>query len=228
MLADDATGCLFEELDDATAAALTARIPARKSDFATGAFWRSRYDAEAHATGLANAAYDWYSSLSAATFVAEALLHGARLALGDVVLHVGCGTSSWGPLLQRLGCCVLDTDIDPALLARLARGRMRRTTCSCEHVALSALRPALRPGCVDCVVDKGTLDALCAGGFALADRAVEALISVLSPGGTAYFVSARPAELLCGILCLGEREWSRDAKVVFLGEVGIVVIPRPQ
>jgi SAM-dependent methyltransferase len=109
---------------------------------------------------------------------------------GDVVLQVGCGTSSWGARLAARGLAVLDSDVDAALLAR--KGRTRNARSRLCLAALDACALGLRPSCVDFVLDKGTLDALAsaADGPARPAAVVRQALAALRPGGALLAVSA--------------------------------------
>ena len=115
---------------------------------------------------------------------------------GDVMLHVGCGSSAWGSLLAaQRHVAMLESDVDVTLLARLRAAAARSRL---GFAALDATSLALRPACADFVLDKGTVDALASApdhGRAIAAVASAAL-RALRPGGALLVVSARPGERL--------------------------------
>ena len=116
----------------------------------------------------------------------------------SVILHLGCGTSTWGAQLAEAGHVVLDSDIDFTLLESLRA----RSGSSRGHLfaVLDATCPAARAGSVSYVLEKGTLDALhCAPGeqgATLVRQTCAHALRLLRPGGSILCVSARPNDLL--------------------------------
>jgi hypothetical protein len=113
--------------------------------------------------------------VSYAAFRAAVAAHCRAFRPGDVCVQLGCGTSAWGRRLAAdTRCAVLDSDVDPSLLARLARrgaadaagdaagdaGAGGDAAPTLSFAALDATAPALRRACCDWVLDKGTMDAL--------------------------------------------------------------------
>jgi hypothetical protein len=134
---------------------------------------------------------------------------------GSVIIQVGSGNSAWGARLAALGLAVLDSDVDAALLARL-----RQAGSSClDFAALDATRLALRPCCVDVVLDKGTVDALASApdGPRRIAAVARAALGVLRPGGVLLVVSARPLERLAAMRAACDDE--RTAAALAAAEV---------
>ena len=160
---EDACGLFNEQSLEELAAALS-RIPTCREDYARADFWRNRYAAEAAAGAAAESfvSEEWYSTTWHA--VVSACEEAGVSLKGAVVLQLGCGVSSLGAQLSQAGAAVvLDSDIDPALLATLRR----KAGCGggVTFAALDATCLGLRAGVVDLVVEKGTLDALqCSAG----------------------------------------------------------------
>lgn len=172
----DALSCLYDDRPQ-----LYARIPARTQDYASAAYWRRRYAAEAASAGADAAGaptYDWYD-VRLASLLTAAQDAGVGLAPASVVLHLGCGTSAWGAALAAAGHVVLDTDVDAALLAAArAKEEGITTTGKLLYAAVDATCPALRPRSVCFVLEKGTLDALhCAPGACYPYRGVYTLLA---------------------------------------------------
>lgn len=211
----DLTGLLFDE-EPHRLSLLSARIPTSKSSYADSEWWRRRYAASEE-----EASYDWCSthpqsrsslsdgflalwprySVSYSSFRAAARQAGCTLSAGDVVLQLGCGTSSFGGELARDGVLCLESDVDAALLARLAGRLGSETTQHLSFAALDALRLGVRTACCDYVLEKGTLDALSAAGPLTVQRAVGEALRVLRAGGTLLSISAQPQLLLA---CLSD------------------------
>ena len=146
---------------------------------------------------------------------------------GDVLLHVGCGSSAWGSrLAAQSHVAVLESDVDVALLARLRAGAACSRLC---FAALDATSLALRPGCADFVLDKGTVDALASApdpGRVIAAVASAAL-RALRPGGALLVVSARPAERLDAMRAACDQRTARAlaaAEVAPLNDSGAGVL----
>lgn len=222
-----------------------ARVPSSASDYALRSFWRRRYAAEALDDGSGGPRdaprppCEWYDvPVECALALVPEL---AGLPPHAVVLHLGCGTSAWGPRLARLtGAFVLDSDVDADLMARLRRGHINgeRGGSGGEFgdvvaappsaggclgwAALDAAALAVRPGCADVVLDKGVLDALSAGQGGAA-RVRAAVASACAAGGCLVAVSANAGALL-RLLTEGG-EWGGGAAGALRPRARVVAFP---
>lgn len=195
MSSDEELGALFDEdVDSAVAAAALARIPQRKSDYSSAEFWRRRYALELAANDEPCESFlapEWYDT-SCAALVAAVEAAGVNLR-GAVLLQLGCGVSKLAPHLVSAGGAALcvESDIDPVLLAVC----QRRAPPHLLYAALDATRLAVRAGVFDCVVEKGTLDALqCSQNGELCQLAVREALRIAP---VLISITACSAKLLC-------------------------------
>ncbi|KAI8467759.1 MAG: hypothetical protein J3K34DRAFT_523470 [Monoraphidium minutum] len=174
-----------------------AQAPQHQVPYAEASYWAARYTRD-HP-------FEWFLGYTALRRVLRAHLPKR----GRPVLQIGCGTSAVQEGMARAGWAVVNVDIAPNVIERMAA----------QHADLPRLSYAVAdcrdmPQFTDCsfggVLDKGTIDALlcCKAGVANAAAMFSEVSRVLAPGGAFLLVSlGDPARRLC-LLCCERYDWT--------------------
>ena len=175
--------------------------------FGEPAFWREFY---ARKSGP----FEWFVDAAVAARALQPLLPQSQAGSsgGCRILHLGCGTSTLGPLLAEQGHAVVNVDYDRGCLevarAQFAdattaaeRAEWARRGGSCEWLLhdMCAL-PAHWGGTFDAVVDKGGLCAAIFAGEAHAAAACREAARCSAPHASMHYITDDAPELRVELL----------------------------
>jgi SAM-dependent methyltransferase len=144
--------------------------------------------------------WDQHSSPALAS-VTSAVVAAAKVALGDAVLDLGCGTGQVSLPLAAQGADVLGIDVSPEMASRLRAEAQRRGLRSVTAVAMPMERLVLQPGTFDLIVSSYSLHHLRDADKA---RLVQACYQWLRPGG----------RLVIADMMLGRGGSARDREII--------------